>query len=72
MDLQTKRCQFSFISPHNTGSQVVSGGTQQLIENAFYGMYYYTINIKIGSNGNNEVKEKLEFYAVIFHLNFND
>ena len=39
-----------FISPHNTGGQVLSGGTQQLIENVFYGMYHYRINIKIGFN----------------------
>ena len=31
-----------------TGGQVLSGGTQKLIENAFYGMYHYKINIKIG------------------------
>ena len=39
-----------FFSPHNTGDQVLSGGTQQLIENAFYCMYHYRINMKIGFN----------------------
>ena len=29
---------------------VLSGGTQQLIENAFYDMYHYRLNIKIGFN----------------------
>ena len=37
---------FHFTSPHNTGGQVQSGGTQQLIENAFYDMYHYRISIK--------------------------
>ena len=37
---------FHFTSPHNTRGQVLSGGTQQFIENAFYGMYHYRISIK--------------------------
>ena len=39
-----------FFSPHNTGDQVLSGGTQQLIENGFYCMYHYSKNMKIGFN----------------------
>ena len=35
---------------HNTGGQVLSDGTQQLMENAFFGMYHYRINIELGFN----------------------
>ena len=45
-----KKIMVFFHSPHNTGGQVLSGGTQEFIENAFYGMYHYGINIKIGFN----------------------
>ena len=47
-----KQKDVSFLSFHHIiqEGQVLSGGTQQLIENAFYGMYHYIIKIKLGFN----------------------